>query len=148
MIYIIQMYIQTYYIPKVTKIYGKNGNLRYQVWKCHIWHLHMYFQDQNKIQSGGTPWNLNFEGLEMQKWNIQAVRTQKAKVRVWEKYKCAPERFYGWCIYAAQSFIILDFYWSWSNRQVVSQKCTSNSTLHIHYFSYFLGCDLHPFLFT
>ena len=49
---------------------------------------------------------------------------------------CLP---YYFCIYTAQCFTVFDFYWSWSTRHVVSQKCASNSTLFLHYFFYFSG---------
>ena len=51
------------------------------------------------------------------------------------------------CIYAAQCFTIFDFYWSWSSRRVVSQKCVSNSTMYIHDFFYLSGTRCASFSF-
>ena len=42
----------------------------------HLWHVNVYFIDQH-ITQRGTSMELNFEGFEMQKWNIPADRAQR-----------------------------------------------------------------------
>ena len=64
------------YMPQVNNFSVEKGHLCEQTWKYHLWHLDVYFTDQNIIQSG-KPMELNFEGLEMQKWNIPTDRAQK-----------------------------------------------------------------------
>ena len=53
-----------------------------QGWKCHDWPVNMYFTNQSMIQrgrGGGGAMKLNFEGLQMQKWNIATDRIQKVR---------------------------------------------------------------------
>ena len=70
------IWTKTCYIPKVRKYYVKKGYLYQQAWKCHIWHVNVYFRNHNVMQKG-DPMELNFESLEMQKWNIPTDRAQK-----------------------------------------------------------------------
>ena len=44
--------------------------------KASFWHVNLYYTDQNKMQSGNLM-ELNFEDLEIQKWNISTDRAQK-----------------------------------------------------------------------
>ena len=48
--------------------------------KCHLLHVNMYFTDQNIMQEGDST-ELNFKGLEMQKWNISTDRAQRADAK-------------------------------------------------------------------
>ena len=70
------IWTKTCYIPKVRKYYVEKGYLYQQAWKCHIWHVNVYFTNHNVMQKG-DPMELNFESLEMQKWNIPTDRSQK-----------------------------------------------------------------------
>ena len=45
-------------------------------WTKHVLHLNMYFTDQNIMQTRDLM-KPNFEGLEMQKWNIPKDRAQR-----------------------------------------------------------------------
>ena len=44
--------------------------------KCHFWHVNVYFTNQNIMERGSL--EQNFEGLEMQKWNIPNDTAQRA----------------------------------------------------------------------
>ena len=57
---------RTCYIPKVSKFYVEKGYPCEQAWKCHLWHVNVYFIDKNIMQKG-DPMELNVEGLEIQK---------------------------------------------------------------------------------
>ena len=67
---------RTCYIQKVSKFYAEKGYLCQQAWKCHLLHVNMYFTDQNIMQEGDST-KLNFEGLEMQKWNNQRIELEE-----------------------------------------------------------------------
>ena len=60
---------KTCYIPEVSIFYVEKWYLCQQAWKfyCHLWHVNLYFTEQNKVQR--DPLELNFEGLEMLKLN-------------------------------------------------------------------------------
>ena len=65
------------YIPKVSKFYVGKWYVCKQVLKSQLWHVSVYFTDQNIMQSK-NPVKMSFEGPEMQKSNIPTDRTQGA----------------------------------------------------------------------
>ena len=54
----------------------KKEYLCQQAGKSYLLHEDVFFTDQNIMQSGNTM-ELNFEGLQMQKWNILSDRAQR-----------------------------------------------------------------------
>ena len=58
-------------------MYNKNIYVnRLSMLKCHLWYLNVYFGDHNIMQRK-KPMELNFECLEIQKWNITMDRLQR-----------------------------------------------------------------------
>ena len=70
------IWTKTFYIPKVSKYYLEKGYLYKQAWKCHLWHVNVCFTNHNAMQKEDLM-ELNFEGLEMQKWNMRTDRAQR-----------------------------------------------------------------------
>ena len=70
------IWTKTYYIPKVSKYYLEKGYLYKQAWKCHLWHVNVYFTSHNAMRKEDLM-ELNFEDLEMQKWNMPTDRAQR-----------------------------------------------------------------------
>ena len=66
---------KTYYIPKVSKFYVEIKYL------CDR-HVNVYYTGKNIMQRGRMEMTLNFEGLEMQKWNIQTDRGQRVDQQI------------------------------------------------------------------
>ena len=66
---------KTYYIQKVSKVYVEIKYL------CDR-HVNVYYTGKNIMQRGGMEMTLNFEGLEMQKWNIQTDRGQRVDQQI------------------------------------------------------------------
>ena len=50
--------------------------------KVSLLDVNMYFTDQNIMQEGDST-KLNFEGLEMQKWNIPTDSARRADEKKW-----------------------------------------------------------------
>ena len=44
---------------------------------CHLWRANVYYLDHNIMQSSEDLIELNFEGPQMQKWNIPTYRAQR-----------------------------------------------------------------------
>ena len=71
-----ETYYNQYYIPEISKFKIEKDYLCQQAWKCHPWHVNVYFTDQNIMQKE-YPMELNFESLEMQKLNISIDIVQR-----------------------------------------------------------------------
>ena len=70
-------------IYNVSNCSVEKGYLCQQACKWHYWHVNVYFTEQSIKQRGGLM-ELNFESLEIQKWNIPTDKAQRAnkKIRV------------------------------------------------------------------
>ena len=100
-------------MPNVGMFSVEKRYLCQQAWKYHLWHVIVFKRPEHNAK--GCPMQLNFEGLDMQKWNIGMIRAQrifwslkcqkwlffvfssddsKNLVAVWTKHVSASERSY------------------------------------------------------
>ena len=63
------------------KFSSEKWYLYQQCWKCHLWHVNVYFIGQNIMQRGDSM-ELNFEVLEIQKLNIPKDRAQRIDEKI------------------------------------------------------------------
>ena len=66
---------KTLYTKSQQTLHGKRVSILIG-FKCHLCHVSVYLTDQNMLQSG-NPMKLNFEGLQMYKWNTSMDKVQR-----------------------------------------------------------------------